>query len=96
MKRPFMLARRGLIACMLALCACGSEPRPSAEPAPVEPAPTAPAPPAGPLIVDPALEPSPEQLPLEADFASQAEHDIDADNFRAALDTLEREIAADK
>ena len=100
MKRrvSIMRACRAAFACalLIALGACGSDRRPAAEPAPIEPAPAAPATPAAPLVVEPALEPSPEQLPLEADFAPQAEQEIDANNFHAALDALEKEIASDK
>ena len=76
--------------------ACGSGKRPMAEPAPAEPAVTSP-----PAAPDPApaaapeLEPSAEQLPLEEDFAPQVEQEITEKNYRAALDALAKEIAAD-
>jgi hypothetical protein len=79
----------GLLAC--ALTACGNDHRPPAEQAPVAPAPAQPAP----APAEPALEPTPEQLPLEQDFTAQVEQQITADNFRAELDTLEKEIQAD-
>ena len=83
-----------LAAAWLALGAagCGSGKRPVAEPSPSEPAVNAPQPAAPPAAAAPDLEPSAEQLPLAEDFEAQAEQDITADNYRAALDALEKEI----
>ena len=72
----------------LGAAGCGSGKRPVAEPAPAEPAVTSP-----PATPDPA--PSADQLPLEEDFAPQVEQEITEKNYRAALDELAKEIAAD-
>jgi hypothetical protein len=80
--------------CLIGLLACSSDPRPAAEPAPPAPpaaaAPKAPAQPAGPV-----REPTPEELPVVEDFVPQAEAQIKADTFRAALDAIEKEMNAE-
>jgi hypothetical protein len=68
--------------------ACGGKARPEATPAPVEPAAPAPIPTAPP----PEPEATAEQLPLEDDFAAQAEQEITANNYRSALDAIEKEM----
>jgi hypothetical protein len=79
-----------LIALVLAAAACGGKPRPEAKPAPIAPT----APPPKPLTPPPEPEATAEQLPLEDDFAPQAEQEITAANYRAALDAIEKEMAA--
>jgi hypothetical protein len=87
-----MKRARHLIAIVLlfALVACGSKPRPEASPAPIEPA----AQPPKPVAPPPEPEATAEQLPLEDDFAAQAEQEITAQNYRAALDAIEKEMKA--
>lgn len=80
-----------VLALVLAAAACGREPRPEAKPAPVEPA----APPPKPMTPPPEPEATADQLPLEEDFAPQAEQEITAANYRAALDAIEKEMATD-
>jgi len=79
------------LALLLAAAACAGKPRPEAKPAPVEPA----AAPPKPMTPPPEPEATAEQLPLEEDFAPQAEQEITADNYRAALDAIEKEMIAD-
>jgi hypothetical protein len=78
------------IAMLLPLSACGGKPRPEASPAPIEPA----APPPKPVAPPPEPEATAEQLPLEDDFAAQAEQEITSENYRAALDAIEKEMKA--
>lgn len=78
------------IGLLFALVACGSKARPEASPAPIEPA----APPPKAVAPPPEPEATAEQLPLEDDFTAQAEQEITAENYRAALDAIEREMKA--
>ena len=80
-----------LFALVLAASACGGKSRPEAKPAPIEPA----APPPKPMTPPPEAEATADQLPLEEDFAPQAEQEITAANYRAALDAIEKEMATD-
>lgn len=71
--------------------ACGNDPRPKVEPTP-EPAldPSA----AKPETPKPEVpDPSAEELPLPQDFETEVAEQITAQNFRAELERLEREIA---
>ena len=73
----------------LALAGCGSEPPPPREPAPeAPPAATAPA------AVEPP-DPTPAELPLADDIAAEARQAIAADGYRAELDAIEKELAAE-
>jgi len=88
-----------LFACVVVpMVACSSEPRPSAEPAPV--APTAVAPPRVMMQrvteVGPVREPTPAELPVVEDFIPAAEQEITAATFRQALDTIEKEMNTQK
>jgi hypothetical protein len=74
---------------------CGSEPRPKTEPS-TEPVPAAPSPRAAtPPSAEPP-EPSADELPVPQDFESEVAAQITAQNFRAELDRLERELAEQK
>ena len=81
--------RIGLSIAWLAVLACSTEERPKAEPQPrrlphaVEAGTNHPAPTA-------------DELPVPEDFEAEAEREITRDNLRAELDSLEREISADK
>jgi hypothetical protein len=77
---------------LLAVLACGQEPRPPLEPAPPTPPPAAAPPPA---LAEEPPDPTPEELPIADDFAAQAEQAIDDKSYRAELDALEREINAE-
>ncbi len=85
-------------AAALALAACSSAKQPESTPAP-EPAAT-PAPAAAPAApaAKPAEQPDPtaDEVPLTADFDQEAAQTITAENFRAQLDALEKELDADK
>jgi len=74
------------------LIACGSDPRPAAEPAPPAPAVPAPAVQQAPIA---EVEPSAAELPLPDDFAAEAEQEVTSENLHAQLDNLEKEIQAD-
>lgn len=86
-------------ASLLLAAACSGEPRPESEPAP-EPAlppvtPAAPAP--APIAEQQAaaeLEPTPEELPVQEDFETEAEQMVTLANYRAELDKLEKELDA--
>jgi hypothetical protein len=78
-----------MIAC-LALLGCGSEERPRAEPQPRT------LPHAAESGASDHPVPTPDELPVPEDFEAEAERDITRDNLRAELDSLDREIAADK
>lgn len=78
----------------LQLAACGNEPTPPIEPAPVTP-PTPAAPPTAPTALEPEPEPTAEELPVADDFAAEAEQQIDAKSYRAELDALDKEISAE-
>ena len=92
--------------CVLAVCvigplaACSSEPRPTSEPAPLAPAPNAAARPRvmmQPTVeVGPVREPTPAELPVVEDFIPQAEQQITAATYRAALDAIEKEMNQEK
>jgi hypothetical protein len=86
----------------LTLCACSSGKRPPTEPAPA-PAPVtaAPAMPAAAPQPTPAIaveerEPTPQEVPIAEDFASEAARQITVVNFRAELDALEKEMNSEK
>jgi hypothetical protein len=85
----------------LALAGCGNEERPRAEPSPEPPAAAAPAnaPPAAPAVApimpQPDLEPTADELPVSEDFDSEAEQQITEKNFREELAKLEKEIPAE-
>lgn len=84
--------------CVLTALACSSEARPKAEPAPLSPeaadqpaaAPADPGAAEGPAA---EVEPTPKELPVREDFDDEAEQQITAENFRAELDKLEKELA---
>jgi hypothetical protein len=80
-----------LLACclLLSLSGCSREERPKAEPAPVTAAPA----PAPGLPVE--QEPTPEELPVPEDFEPEAAQQVTAENYRAELDALERELEAE-
>ena len=77
------------VAC-LALLACGTEERPKAEPQPRR----------LPNAVEAGANnhpaPTADELPVPEDFEAEAEREITRDNLRAELDSLDREISADK
>lgn len=83
-----------VVSCALTALACSSEPRPVSEPAPAAPEFTV-APPVDPTAAQAPgaeIEPTKEQLPVREDFDEEAEQEITAENFRAELDRLEREL----
>jgi hypothetical protein len=75
------------------LLSCGNEPRPPAEPAPEE-APTPPPPAPAPVVE--RQDPTPEELPIAEDFEEESTQQISDDNFKAQLDTIEKEMDAEK
>jgi hypothetical protein len=84
--------KRFAFALALLLIACSNEPRPTAEPAPPE----APAPTPAPAPTVEQRDPTPEELPIAEDFEEQSLQQITESNFKAELDTIEKELDAEK
>lgn len=74
--------------------ACGNDPRPKTEPTPEPAADPSPARPEAPAAEADVPDPSADELPLPQDFEAEVAEQITAQNFRAELERLEREIAA--
>jgi hypothetical protein len=86
--------KRFAFALALLLLACSDEPRPKAEPAPPEAHAPTPAPAPAPSVEQ--RDPTPEELPIAEDFEEQSLQQITEDNFKAELDTIEKELDAEK
>jgi hypothetical protein len=83
------LRRLALGMCLVGTLRCASEERPRAEPQPLQ---TPQAAGKHPEV----QQPTPDELPVPEDFEAEADREVTRSNLRAELDTIERELNADK